>query len=166
MTARTESLVFVFARAVTYASLFIGFVLVYLPAQILSRSVPLTDTSRGTQLAGMLVAGVGAVIVVWCVMAFVFMGRGTPLPLDAPRRLVVRGPYAYVRNPMYVGAFLALAGAALRFRSLPLALYAVGFLTVLHLVVVLYEEPVLRARFGEEYDAYRKAVGRWIPSAQ
>jgi protein-S-isoprenylcysteine O-methyltransferase Ste14 len=159
----SSSVAFVLARAVTYASLFIGFVLVYLPAQILSRTGWFEGGALAPLVAGMVIAGFGAVIVAWCVKSFVFDGRGTPFPLDAPRRLVVRGPYTYVRNPMYIGAFLVLTGAAMRFSSPPLFLYAAGFLLVMHALVVLYEEPVLRERFGDDYEAYRRAVRRWLP---
>lgn len=158
-----KSIAFVLARAITYASLFIGFVLVYVPRQILSRSPPLEEGQRVPRIAGMMLASAGAVLVLWCILTFVFVGRGTPLPVDAPRRLVVRGPYAWVRNPMYLGAFLLLSGAALRFSSLPLFLYAAGFLLAVHAFVVLSEEPILRKRFGAEYDAYRQEVRRWLP---
>ena len=103
----------VLIRAITYASLFIGLVLVFLPAQVLSRSGVTWPTSFGVaQLSGMIVAAAGATIAIWCIVAFALVGHGTPAPFDPPRRLVARGPYRYVRNPMYLGAGLALAGAA------------------------------------------------------
>src|SRR5471032_793934 len=55
----------------------------------------------------------GAALVLSCVCLFVLRGRGTPAPFDAPREFVAVGPYRYVRNPMYVGAYAALAGFAL-----------------------------------------------------
>ena len=58
-------------------------------------------------------------------MAFAFLGCGTPAPFDPPRHLVVRGPYRYLRNPMYLGATLALAGASLFYEATALAAYAV-----------------------------------------
>jgi len=91
------------------------------------------------------------------------MGRGTPAVFDPPLRLVVRGPYRFVRNPMYLGAGLALGGAALLYRSIPLLLYGAGFLIATHLFVVFYEEPHLTRMFGLEYRAYRDRVRRWLP---
>lgn len=85
------------------------------------------------------------------------------MPLDPPRRLVVRGPYRFVRNPMYLGAVTALSGAALYDASLALAAYAAGFLIVMHVFVVGYEEPTLREMFGSDYDRYCAAVRRWRP---
>ena len=154
----------IFIRALTYASLFIGFLLVFLPARVLSWSgitpVPVIGV---WQVVGMVVAGVGAAIAVWCILAFVIVGRGTPLPLDPPRRLVVRGPYRFVRNPMYVGAILALAGAALVYMSLPLLTYAILFGLAMHVFVIVSEEPTLRQKFGKDYEDYCGQVGRWWP---
>jgi len=76
---------------------------------------------------------------------------------------VQRGPYRLVRNPMYVGAGLALAGASLVYRSLALLAFTVGFLVVCHVFVLVYEEPTLRRLFGTDYDAYTRRVGRWWP---
>src|SRR2546423_373935 len=101
----------VLIRAVTYATLFIGFVLVFLPARVLWWSGITPMPVIGVwQVGGMMMAGAGAVIALWCILTFVFLGEGTPAPFDPPRRLVVRGPYQIVRNPMYVGAGLALTG--------------------------------------------------------
>ena len=64
---------------------------------------------------------------------------------------------------MYVGVVLVLFGEAALFRSTDLLLYTAVFFLVVNLFVILYEEPALRARFGESYEQYRRAVGRWIP---
>jgi protein-S-isoprenylcysteine O-methyltransferase Ste14 len=64
---------------------------------------------------------------------------------------------------MYLGAAIALAGAALFYESTALAAYAGAFLLVTHAFVMLYEEPTLRATFGAEYDGYCSQVGRWWP---
>jgi protein-S-isoprenylcysteine O-methyltransferase Ste14 len=112
---------------------------------------------------GTVVAVGGAAIAVWCILSFAVVGKGTPAPFDPPRRLVVRGPYAAVRNPMYLGAGLALGGASLVYQSLPLLGYTVAFFLVTHLFVVLYEEPALRRTFGTDYDSYCGRVRRWWP---
>jgi protein-S-isoprenylcysteine O-methyltransferase Ste14 len=154
----------VLIRAVTYATLFIGFVLVFLPARVLSWSGISPIAVIGVwQVLGMMVAGVGAAIAFWCILTFVFLGKGTPAPFDPPRRLVVRGPYRIVRNPMYVGAGLALAGAALFCKSIPLLGYAGLLGLITHAFVVFYEEPTLRRTFGNDYEVYCGRVGRWWP---
>ena len=157
-------MIFVLVRALTYATLFIGVVLVFMPARLIARSGMTRPQGLGlTEVAGALVVVIGAAVALWCVLTFALVGRGTPLPLDPPRRLVVRGPYKYVRNPMYLGAVTALAGAAAFYRSGPLALYAACFLLVVHAFVVWYEEPTLRATFGADYARYCRRVRRWRP---
>lgn len=157
----------VLIRAVTYATLFIGFVLVFLPARILAIAGVAGPAQLGAiQLAGMVVGAAGAAAALWCIFTFAFVGKGTPAPFDPPRRLVVRGPYRYVRNPMYLGAGLALAGAALFYEAGVLWAYAAGFLLLMHLFVLLYEEPALRRTFGEEYETYCRRVRRWLPKAK
>jgi protein-S-isoprenylcysteine O-methyltransferase Ste14 len=154
---------FVFIRAVTYAALFIGLVLVFVPAQLLSPGIERPETIGASQVVGMVVAVGGGAIALWCILSFAVVGRGTPAPFDPPRRLVVRGPYAAVRNPMYIGAGLALGGASLFYQSLPLLGYTAAFFLVTHLFVVLYEEPTLRRTFGTDYESYCRQVRRWWP---
>jgi protein-S-isoprenylcysteine O-methyltransferase Ste14 len=156
----------VLIRAIVYSTFFIGFVLVFLPARVLSWSGIARPASVGlTQGAGFVVGAIGSIIAVWCIATFVRVGRGTPMPLDPPRRLVDAGPYRLVRNPMYIGAGLALAGAALFYESWALLGYCATFAIVMHLFVVLYEEPTLRASFGDEYVRYCQRVRRWWPAS-
>lgn len=155
----------VLVRAITYSALFTGLVLVFLPAQTLSVAGVARPAEFGAfQLAGTMVGAAGAAVAIWCILTFAVLGRGTPLPLDPPRRLVVRGPYRYVRNPMYLGAAMALAGAALVYETGALWAYAGGFLVLMHLVVVFYEEPTLRQTFGKDYETYSQQVRRWWPT--
>ena len=155
---------FVLARAVTYSVLFIGLFLIFLPDRILSSTGIMQPAAVGAwQVAGMLLAISGAALTLTCILTFVFVGKGTPAPFDPPRELVVQGPYRLVRNPMYLGAGLALAGAALFYRSTRLLGYAALFLVITHVFVVLYEEPTLRQTFPRDYEAYCRRVGRWWP---
>ena len=155
---------FVLARAVTYASLFIGLLLIFLPERILSSSGIVRPPAIGAwQVAGALLGAAGATLALTCIATFVFVGRGTPAPFDPPRRLVTRGPYRLVRNPMYIGAGLALAGAALFYRSTSLLGYTALFLLITHVFVVVYEEPTLRQTFDGDYTRYCQTTGRWWP---
>jgi protein-S-isoprenylcysteine O-methyltransferase Ste14 len=156
--------VFPLFRGLVYASVFVGFVLVFLPARILEGAGVSRPPGIGVpQVAGMGLTLVGAALVIWCVVSFALAGRGTPAPFDPPRRLVVSGPYRYVRNPMYIGAGLALLGASLFYGSAALLGFTAFFALVTHSFVILYEEPVLSRTFGPEYDAYRTRVRRWLP---
>lgn len=152
-------------RAITYATLFIGLVLVYLPARVLTVAGVTRPARFGAlQTAGAVVGAAGAALAISCILTFALIGRGTPAPFDPPRRLVVRGPYRYVRNPMYLGASFALAGAALFYETAVLWAYMGGFLLLMHLFVVWYEEPTLRRTFGEDYEQYSRKVRRWLPT--
>lgn len=155
---------FVLVRAFTYATLLVGLVLVFLPADVVSRlGVTQPAAIHIPQVVGMAVGVGGAALALWCVITFAFIGGGTPLPFDPPRRLVVRGPYRFVRNPMAIGVALAVTGAALYYQSVRLMAFTGLFLLVIHLFVVLYEEPTLRRMFGDEYEAYSRRVRRWWP---
>jgi protein-S-isoprenylcysteine O-methyltransferase Ste14 len=151
-------------RAVAYATLFVGFVLVFLPAQVLRwAGVARPAVTGALEIAALIAGAAGAALALWCVLAFALVGKGTPAPFDPPRRLVARGPYRLVRNPMYLGAGLALAAAALFYQSLALLGFAAAFFLAAHLFVLWYEEPTLRRTFGDDYDAYRREVRRWWP---
>lgn len=155
---------FVIARAVTYSALFVGLLLVYVPARLLSRFGVSRPAGLGVrQVLGMAAGVLGAALALWCILTFASAGRGTPAPFDPPRRLVTQGPYRFVRNPMYLGAALALTGAAIFYGSWPLLAYTCLFLLAAHLFVVFYEEPALRRAFGREYGAYCGRVWRWRP---
>ena len=128
------------------------------------------DPSLGVTLpqwlmpAGIVLMVAGAGLALTCVGWFATAGEGTPAPFDAPRRFVARGPYRVVRNPMYWGGFAILAGYGLTQRSVAVLLLSLFMLLCAHTFVVLYEEPALERRFGEEYREYRRRVRRWLPS--
>jgi protein-S-isoprenylcysteine O-methyltransferase Ste14 len=113
--------------------------------------------------AAVPVIAAGAVLYLCCAWNFAAVGRGTPGLWDAPRRVVTRGPYRWVRNPIYLAALLVVLGEAGLFGSARLLAYAGVLAVCFHLFVTGYEEPALRRRFGPGYLAYRRAVPRWIP---
>jgi protein-S-isoprenylcysteine O-methyltransferase Ste14 len=158
---------FAVVGTITYATVFVGLLLVYLPARILAWSgIARPAVLAWPQIAGIVIATAGGLIALSCLWAFAWIGKGTPAPFDPPRRLVVRGPYRFLRNPMYLGAGLAIGGAALFFESIQLLAFIALFLLAAHLFVVFYEEPTLRRTFGPEYESYCRRVHRWWPSAR
>ena len=74
------------------------------------------------------------------------------------------GPYAYVRNPMYIGGFILLVGFGLFHSSVSILLLSIILLLLFHLFVILVEEPTLERTFGESYMEYKKRINRWIPT--
>jgi protein-S-isoprenylcysteine O-methyltransferase Ste14 len=114
-------------------------------------------------IVGIELAATGGALALACVGWFVVRGRGTPAPFDAPRLFVATGPYKRVRNPMYIGGALLLAGIGFAERSVSMLLFTAGWLVLAHLFVVLYEEPALRRKFGASYEDYCRATPRWLP---
>jgi protein-S-isoprenylcysteine O-methyltransferase Ste14 len=141
-----------------------GTVAVYIPLRLVaSRGVPPPAEWNTTQVAALLPLLLGTGIYFWCVWHFAVSGRGTPAPIDAPKRLVVQGLYRYVRNPMYVGVLLVIVGWTVFFWSSAILIYGLGVGMLVHVFVVLVEEPMLEQQFGQAYMSYREAVGRWLP---
>jgi len=114
------------------------------------------------QAAGGLLICAGLVPIAASFIDFI-RADGTPVPVAAPPRLVVRGSYRYVRNPIYVGFLAILVGEALLFGSLGLLKYAAVAWCIGAAAVRWYEEPTLGRKFGAEYQDYRRAVRAWIP---
>jgi protein-S-isoprenylcysteine O-methyltransferase Ste14 len=127
--------------------------------------VALPNTAVGllVVLSGVVVLAVGFCLFAASLWHFFTEGRGTLAPWDPPRRLVVRGPYRYVRNPMISGVIFMLAGEALILRSIPHAWWTAIFAGMNAIVIPLTEEPVLKLRFGDDYRVYCENVRRFVP---
>jgi protein-S-isoprenylcysteine O-methyltransferase Ste14 len=128
--------------------------------------VPTPSTSGGVLLlqgAGLVVLACGLLLFLSTLRRFATEGQGTLAPWDPPRRLVVRGPYRFVRNPMISGVLLVLIAEAMLLVSRPHALWALTFLAMNLVYIPLFEEPMLRLRFGEPYREYCKHVPRILP---
>lgn len=151
----------VLVRTLIFTVLVPGTVTVALPYRLLPAG---TEFSlRGYRLIGLILIAFGAGVYFWCAGHFTFTGRGTPAPIDPPKTLVAKGAYRIVRNPMYIGVWLVLVGEAIVFGSLRLVRYALLVGLMFHLIVIFYEEPVLREKFGLAYEEYCRSVPRWIP---
>jgi len=92
-----------------------------------------------------------------------WFGRGTPLPTDCPRELVVSGPYRHVRNPMAVAGIGQGLAVSLIMGSLLVSIYALAGAILWHLVVRPIEENDLSERFGESYLIYKRSTRCWLP---
>jgi protein-S-isoprenylcysteine O-methyltransferase Ste14 len=114
-------------------------------------------------IVGAALVVAGGVLWYRTVTLFARIGDGTLAPWDPPRRLVVAGPYRYVRNPMITGVTTVLVGEAALLGSPPLLAWAAVFLAINAAWFPLGEEPGLERRFGDEYRDYARNVPRWIP---
>ncbi len=106
--------------------------------------------------AGIVLILAGALGYLWCALDFAFRGRGTPAPIDPPKILVAQGLYRFVRNPMYLSVLLVLIGESVVFRSRFLLRYSLMVWILFFLVVLVYEEPMLRGKFGDSYREYSR----------
>jgi len=115
------------------------------------------------RVLGAIIIALGLALFVSTVRYFARLGRGTLAPWDPTERLVVAGPYRYVRNPMITAVLTILLGEAALLRSLPILVWSGIFFALNAVYFPLAEEPELRRRFGAEYDEYCANVPRWIP---
>lgn len=90
-------------------------------------------------------------------------GRGTPVPFDTARQLVVAGPYRFVRNPMAIAGLVQGAAVGLYFGSGLVLAYVVVGMVLWNICVRPVEEQDLETRFGEAFVAYRREVRCWVP---
>jgi protein-S-isoprenylcysteine O-methyltransferase Ste14 len=160
---RTMKTIVVALRAFVYMT---GFLILWgwvaLRVRVFDRNLGIS-LPAGMKTLGFILLAVGGILALTCAGTFVRWGRGTPAPFDAPREFVAIGPYRYVRNPMYIGALTVLVGFGLYQRSPSILLLSLVLFLLVHLFVVLLEEPGLKARFGVTYGEYLKAVPRWVP---
>jgi protein-S-isoprenylcysteine O-methyltransferase Ste14 len=153
----------IWLRTLLFAVLVPGTVLGLVPWRLLAGGWGGQADVGAARYAGVPLLGAGVALMLWCFLDFARRGRGTPAPLDPPVRLVIAGPYRWVRNPMYVAGVLILLGQAAVWEAPALLAYLGAFWLTTHLFVVGYEERALAARFGAEYQRYREHVPRWIP---
>ena len=149
-----------------------GTALIFIPSFVLwsfkdsEFSAELVSPYQSVFWLGLFLTSIGLSLSVWTVRLFMKFGNGTPAPWEPPKKLVIRGPYRYVRNPMITSVLLMLLAEALFFQSWPLAIWMLLFFTGNAIYFPLIEEKGLEKKFGEEYRMYKKHVPRWIPRFQ
>ena len=139
-----------------------GFFTFYAPFLLARLSSPLLDTSL-LRILAIPLWGMGAWFIIRCSVEMVRQGRGTPAHMAPPMELVISGLYRHIRNPIYLGALLALLGHIVWSGSGLVIAYFICYVIAFHILIVRFEEPVLRNKFGKAYDDYRANVPRWIP---
>ncbi|HZD30028.1 MAG TPA: isoprenylcysteine carboxylmethyltransferase family protein [Candidatus Angelobacter sp.] len=137
-------------------------VAVWIPQRMLAGSPGGSASSIATHLVGGLLFVLGVIGYFWCAALFV-RAQGTPAPIFPTAHAVVSGPYRMNRNPMYTSVLAVVFGQALFYWRRDVALYGLLLAVCFHLFILLYEEPALRAQFGEEYEDFCHRVPRWIP---
>jgi len=116
------------------------------------------------KIPGILLLAAGLTLLIYTIFLFGSIGKGTLAPWDPTQRLVIKGPYAYCRNPMISGVLFILAGESFLFNSSGILYWAGIFFLINNIYFFFIEEPDLYKRFGEDYREYKKQVPRWIPN--
>jgi protein-S-isoprenylcysteine O-methyltransferase Ste14 len=146
-----------------------GTVTVLVPALLMTDGGPRLGWGLGgiagplIVLLGLALIAAGLALGVWTARLFAQTGKGTPAPWDPPRRLVVEGPYRYVRNPMISGVIAILLGESAVLGRPSMLIWLAAFVVINHIYFLLVEETGLIRCFGDEYREYKRHVPRWIP---
>jgi protein-S-isoprenylcysteine O-methyltransferase Ste14 len=152
-----------FLKNLLFTLLVPGFVVGWVPLHWFERHPTWPATWAWPQFVGAGLFSLGVVVFLHCQWLFAVRGQGTPAPIDPPRKFVRRGLYKWVRNPMYLAVFALVGSEAVFLQSGHIAVYLVLLMCLIHVVVLLYEENVLRRNFGAVYEDYRRDVPRWLP---
>jgi protein-S-isoprenylcysteine O-methyltransferase Ste14 len=126
----------------------------------------ITVTSTLAAAGGIIIICGGLYIMARTIYAIIKIGKGTLAPWSPTKKLVISGMYRYTRNPMIMGVLTVLFGESLAILSLNIFIWAVIFFIVNTGWFILYEEPDLEKKFGEEYLEFKNNVPRWIPGAK
>lgn len=114
-------------------------------------------------LVGLALIVGGGFLAVWSIQTQLTIGRGTPAPMMPTQKLIVKDPFAGCRNPMALGTVVAFAGICAWIGSFAALALVLAFTVLLLLYVKLIEEKELEARFGAEYQEYKRRTPFLIP---
>ena len=137
-----------------------------LPLPIAAAILLIPDESawgQATIVSGIALTAVGELIRLWAVR---YIGTISRTRSDRLGPLVASGPFALVRNPLYVGNIMLWVGFALTARLVWLAPLAAVLLAAEYHAIVRWEESLLEARLGDRYREYAARVPRWLPRAR
>ncbi|MEX2596188.1 MAG: methyltransferase [Salibacteraceae bacterium] len=139
------------------------FVLVVIPGIIHYGLEPLAFQNVFSTFTGILFLLTGISFLAWSSALFVAFGNGTPGPWFATEKLVILGPYRFVRNPMNIAVITTLWGETLLFGSFYILAWSILYWLISVVWLKWWEEPRLEQKFGEIYLRYKKEVPNWIP---
>lgn len=94
---------------------------------------------------------------------YFFKKNKTPImPGQKPTFIVMKGPYKFIRNPMYLGVATGLFGISIIFGNVLTFISPIIFFLVTNFIYVKREEKLMEQIFGKKYLDYKKKVRRWI----
>lgn len=114
-------------------------------------------------LFGEIVFILASLLVLWAGLTLAIKGAGTPFSFDAPRRLVINGPYAWLRTPMVTGTIFQGVGVGIMTGSIVVIVYFVVFALLWNSFVRPTEEDQMQSWWGRDFELYRRSVRCWLP---
>ncbi len=113
---------------------------------------------------GIVILFIGLFLLIWTILLFDKIGKGTLAPWAATKHLVVQGPFKYTRNPMITGVLSILTAEAILLNSIHILFWMILFFFINCIYFKLFEEKQLEKKFGDEYIKYKKNTPAWIPN--
>jgi protein-S-isoprenylcysteine O-methyltransferase Ste14 len=153
-------------RVAVYGASFLALVLgivPYLFYQLDDRYLAMHVEIGGLRIVGVVLAVAALVQYLRAANVLVSHGQGGHVEFDPPAKFVVVGPYRYARNPVAGYLLLCMLGEAIAFSSTGIFIMFCLATMLAHVQVTRIEEPLLRKRYGHDYDEYCARVPRWIP---
>jgi len=123
-----------------------------------------TNSAEWMKLTSYVLFFLFSVLGLWSSVVMVKAGEGTPLPVNQTKKLVVSGPYKFVRNPMAVAGIGQGMAISLFLGSIHILVYCLVGALVWQFVVRPLEEKNMLKRFGKEYEDYQNKVNLWLPN--
>lgn len=155
-------MIWIAAKTIGFTVLVPGIEVLLIPSLLANGELfRLIGTAHGCHLSGWLFVCSGFLLYILSATGFAVGGRGTPAPIDPPKKLVVAGVHTFTRNPMYVAIISFVFGIAVLSGLWRLFFYGVVLFLFFHLVVVVYEEPTLKKKYSGDYENYCSKVPRW-----
>ena len=114
-------------------------------------------------VVGSILIGIGVTFLLWTIKVQREIGKGTPMPLMATRKLIVQAPYSYSRNPLAFGLITLYFGISICIGSVSSLIMVVVFSTIILSYIKFIEEKELERRFGDAYVKYKQTTPFIIP---
>jgi len=163
MKPKTSELIEALLGTLFFLMIIVPIFTIWIPRTIISSSYQIYEFDIGKiRFLGLLPILLGSAIYVSCSFNFLFVGRSSPIPFTQTKRLILKGLYRYVRNPLYIAGVFVLVGEAVLFQSVGIFIYCLVMFGLFYVNVIM-EETFLANEFGAEYDQYCNSVPRWIP---
>jgi len=140
---------------------FLGAIVLGVIVQRMAVPLSLLLAPRLRLMAGVLILACGVSLVVSARILFKRTGQ-SPIPWKPTPELILRGPYRFTRNPMYVGVTLFVIGLGIAVNNIWISLFAAPALLIVHFIAVLPEERYLAGKFGESYRNFLGRVRRYV----